>query len=288
MTEISGRPESYVGVSGVVSPVQQELIEHTAESLGLQTRLNRRLVLGVKAVHKTQYLNTENKYGPTWYPVGAVPFTRALWPRMLDGDSNTLGIAQAYFDPETVGMASYRERFADIIFSRGAPWIDGIQFDLLPWHSGSEELLRFISELKEKYTTRILLQAHEPAMDALGPKGIVKRLGKYAETIDYVLFDASHGTAKKLDVETLSSFLREAYSATALDSTGFAIAGGLSGETVREELPALLDEFPDISWDAEGKLHPPALDGKRPLDFKSVQDYLQASAKVLEKTTRLL
>lgn len=274
------RPESYIGISGVVSPVQQCHAEHLAETLEF-SQLNRRLLLGVKAVHKTQYLDIENKYGHEWYPVGSQPFVHALWPRSTD--SRSLAVAQAFFEPAEVGDAGYRQAFAERIFSRGAAWIDGIQFDMLPWHT-SDDMLRFLEELKEKYATKILLQAHAPAMTELGPAGVPRRLGRYAAAVDYVLFDSSHGTGKRLNVDALADFLDAAYSSSNLDHAGFAIAGGLNGDIVREELPALLERYPDVSWDAEGQLHPVNAKGTRPLDFTLTQQYLEASAEVIRQT----
>ncbi len=51
MTE---RPKPYVGISGVVNPVQQIELRGFAGDL---QRSGRQLALGVKAVHKTQWLD---------------------------------------------------------------------------------------------------------------------------------------------------------------------------------------------------------------------------------------
>ena len=66
MTEIK---KSYVGVSGVTSPDTERELESINLKSGLAEK-GRLLALGVKAVHKTQYLDIENKYGTEWYPVG--------------------------------------------------------------------------------------------------------------------------------------------------------------------------------------------------------------------------
>lgn len=64
------RMQPYVGVSGVVSPRQQSELEQMFVDSGLRST-GRRLQLGVKAVHKTQYLDTINKFGEAWYPTEA-------------------------------------------------------------------------------------------------------------------------------------------------------------------------------------------------------------------------
>jgi hypothetical protein len=101
------RPPPYVGVSGVITPGQQEELEQLAVTSGLTGR--RILLLGVKAVHKTQFLDVENKYGPEWYPVGADAFTAALEPRPEPG--GTLAVAQLYLDVDHVADAAYRDAF---------------------------------------------------------------------------------------------------------------------------------------------------------------------------------
>jgi hypothetical protein len=275
MAEKSQRPDSYIGLSGVTEQSQQHLFERVHECLGL--RDSRVLALGVKAVHKTQYLDIPNKYGEDWYPVGEVQFSRAL---TNEHAATTMGIAQAYLDVDYVGDEAYRDAFTNRIFERGSEWIDGIQFDMLPWHD-NPDMLDFLTGLKQRHNTRILLQCHGNAMDTLGPVGAVRRLGRFAQVLDYVLFDSSHGTGKRLDTESLQNFLTEAYSSSRLEKVGFAIAGGLNGSVVREALPELIDKFPDLSWDAEGQLHPLRGDSTRPIDVALSTDYLRASAEAI-------
>lgn len=269
------RPIPYVGVSGVVSPEQQQTIEAFADSINL--RQSRQLILGVKAVHKTQFLDIKNKYGQEWYPIGEEQFGAALAPKTQTTPS--LAVAQTYFDPAYIDNPGYRDYFTDRIFRRGEQWIDGIQFDMLPWYA-QPEMLDFLVKLKSKHDTKLFLQVHKPAMESLGPHGVVEALGPYAEILDYVLFDSSHGTGKKLDAPKLMSFLEQAYSHEALNSVGFAIAGGLNGTIIRDELPQVVSEFPDVSWDAEGQLHPAKADKTMPLDMAIVSDYLEASRTV--------
>lgn len=277
MSEISKRPDAYVGVSGVVEPSQQRTIEAFAAEAGLWTH-DRRLALGVKAVHKTQFLDVENKYGKEWYPVGRESFEGALVPRVQG--SSTLGVAQTFFDPGYIDNPGYREYFRDRIFQRGEAWIDGIQFDMLPWHN-NPDMEGFLQDLRLKYETKVFLQCHKDAMDSLGPEGVVERLKELAPLVDYVLFDSSHGTGTRLDVDRLHAFLSVAYESGDLDTVGFAIAGGLNGDVVREELPKIMEDFPDISWDAEGQLHSETDKRTMPLDMEVVRNYLQASVDIV-------
>lgn len=268
--------QPYVGVSGVVSPEIESALEAMAIESGLPDR-NRALALGVKAVHKTQFLDVENKYGPDWYPVGERSFKYAL--RHDNPNPDTIGVAQAYFDVKHVHDSEYRARFLGRIVQRGEPWLEAIQFDMLPWHSDGE-MWGFLEDVKQQGVA-VFLQAHSEAMRTLGPKGAVRILGQHAELLDYVLFDSSHGTGTRLDTSALEPFIAEAHEWLDLSQTGIAIAGGLNSEIVREDLPNLLSAYPNLSWDAEGQLHPENTDSKRPLDLDVTSAYLQASSTVL-------
>ncbi len=266
----------YVGVSGVISPEIEASLESMSIECGLPDR-NRMLALGVKAVHKTQFLDVENKYGQDWYPVGEESFRNALRHNKLN--PNTIAVAQAYFDVEHVRSSEYRAKFLSRIVQRGEPWLQAIQFDMLPWHSNNE-MWGFLEEVKQNEIA-VFLQAHGDAMNTLGPRDSVCVLRQYAELLDYVLFDSSHGTGTRLDSSALEPFIAEAHEQIDLSQTGIAIAGGLNSEIVREDLPQLLSKYPNLSWDAEGQLHPVNEDGKRPLDLSVTKDYLKASSAIL-------
>ncbi len=268
--------QPYVGVSGVVSSEVQAQLESIAEESGLHDN-GRLLALGVKAVHKTQFLDIENKYGKEWYPVGEEPFTCAL--RHDDPNINTVAVAQAYLDIEYVDSKEYREKFLERIVERGRPWLQAIQFDMLPWHKNNDAL-KFLEDAKNTEVA-VFLQVHKEAMEELGPKGVVRRLGRFASQIDYLLFDSSHGTGQRLDTSALKPFVAEAHDRLDLSQTGIALAGGLHGAIVREDLPELVAQFPNLSWDAEGQLHPVGQDGKRPLNLAVTEDYLRASSEIL-------
>ncbi len=274
MIEQLKRP--YVGVSGVVSPEVQQSLEWMADEAGLRQQ-GCLLALGVKAVHKTQFLDVENKYGKEWYPVGEQAFTGAL--RQDNVSPDTIAVAQAYFDVAQVGDEAYRKKFLERIIARGEPWLQAIQFDMLPWQADAK-YLDFLWEVKGR-GVEVFLQAHKGAMEELGPNGVVRKLAQYAGALDYLLFDASHGTGTRLDTRRLRPFVAAAYDAVDLPQTGIAIAGGLNGAVVREDLPALVAEFPNISWDAEGQLHPVNQQGKRPLDMVVTREYLESSAEIL-------
>jgi hypothetical protein len=275
---MSERPLPYVGVSGVVGREQQYELERIAERAELLSEPSRRqLLLGVKAVHKTQYLDQPNKYGEDWYPVRETRFAEAIEPR--GHVDTTFPVAQVYFEPEQSTYWKYRQRFTDRIMARGGSWIKGMQYDMLPWHR--YDFRDYLHDVRDIYGKRTLLQAHGPAMEALGPGGTAKVLGSYGPVLDYVLFDSSHGRGQTLDTVELRRYLDEAYSTSELAHVGFAVAGGLDGDVVHNELRPLVRDFPDLSWDAEGKLHPVTGEGRRPLDIPTAERYIEISSRAI-------
>jgi phosphoribosylanthranilate isomerase len=291
MNTHEGRPRPYVGVSGVV---KQEHIEpsglrwHEWQHQFLQAHANKIglhddghvLALGVKATHKTQFLDEENKYGSDWYPVGEEGFAKAINPGLLNDD--TMTVAQIYLEPSELHDPAYFHKFANKIQWRGQKWLQAMQFDMLPWDQ-DEDLFRTLDMTRRYFQTKILLQCHGPAMERLGPKGVAEQLGKHAYALDYVLFDASHGTGKRLDVAALKPFIEEAYSSEALRHVGIAVAGGLNADIVREDLPELLEEYPDLSFDVEGQVHKMKNDGTRSLNMDAAKDYLSAAVEVIRR-----
>lgn len=244
------------------------------DSTSSRSVYDRQPLFGVKATHKTQYLDTENKYGREWYPVGEEEFAVALKGR------GRLQAAQIYMDPEHVTDEEYRNEFMARICRRGKAWLNTLQFDMLPWHT-DDTMLPFIEKVKRTTGHKIILQAHGESMALLGPEGVARKLGRAAHAIDYVLFDASHGKGVRISPQALLPFLEASYDSSELSAVGFGVAGGLCAEVVREELPALLDEYIDLSVDAEGKLHGSYDDGVHGLDWAKSKDYLNAMYDVL-------
>lgn len=268
------RRKPYVGVSGVVSVEQQKKLIKIADSAGLSEK--RILALGIKAVHKTQYLDIENKYGPKWYPVGN-QISKCISPEI----GGTYNIAQVYLEPsEIIESLEYPMAFIDKLMKRGRAAIHAIQFDMLPYDKETELNWRnYFKYIKLGFKKDIILQCHKRAM-AEGPEKSIRTLENLSGDLDYILFDASLGQGLRMDPDNLMRFCAKAYESKILAERGIniGVAGGLDGETVREVMPRILAEFPDISWDAEGKLHQGTDDTS--LNMEIVEDYLWASAEV--------
>lgn len=272
---------NYIGVSGVSSPEQQrELREHADEVFH---GLDATLALGIKAVHKTQWLDVPNKYGDAWYPVGEERFANAV-----SRHGRTDNIAQVYLDPETLAAdPQYATNFIRRIKQRGQNWLHIIQFDMLPYQESPEALSYIIHEAKREVDLHeylVVVQCHEPAMSE-GPKKAVEKLKRLSpDEIDFVLFDASHGTGREMNPDALRPFIEEVHNDQEIDLLGVGIAGGLDAKAVEKHLPRLLADYPMLSWDAEGRLHQTD-DGR--LDMEAARAYLTASADALRRLSSL-
>lgn len=105
------------------------------------------------------------------------------------------------------------------------------------------------------------------------PLALIEKLEDYEEIVDYVLFDQSRGRGVPLRSDLLTPYLRAVQEA--FPALGLVVGGGL-GPSSMHLLGELLQEFPDISWDAQGKLRPSGsyLD---PIDWTMAGAYLERS-----------
>lgn len=298
------RPHEYIGVSGVVNQEQQAELEEVFAETGLADK--RKLQLGVKATHKAQYLGIENKYGREWYPVGHEI------NEVMGYSPNVMGVAQVCLDPELTHDDVYRRAFLERSLGTAAwQWVTGIQYDMVPnWCCQADLIDTMVAEaalvvneshfpafeqvpyldgrallyrgaVDPKATLRtVTLQCQNDVMNHHTPRELAERLSRIPE-LDYALLDASGGRGIRLNPDALLPYLEAIYDNPHLSRLGVAIGGGLNAEVVRTELPKILRHFPDVSWDAEGQLHPVNADGKRPLDMQVVREYFEASAEVL-------
>lgn len=276
------RSPEYIGVSGVVNQEQQRELEEMFADAGLTDRRN--LQLGVKATHKPQYEGIENRYGREWYPVGREIDDALRWS---PGKSWSIGMAQVCFDSERVHDTAYREDFLWKALGNAAGisyfWLNGIQFDMMPDWCAHPEVVRetlangvyFLEDRAKQLST--VLQCQAEIMERHSPQEIARAVGSFG--VDYVLLDASGGRGLRMNPDALLPYIEAVYNNT--KRVGVAVGGGLNAEVVRAELPKILRHFPDVSWDAEGQLHPVNSEGKRPLDMRVCRDYLEACAEVL-------
>ncbi len=261
----------YVGVSGVVDRTQQEYLTKFSRENGL-FELGRDLLLGVKATYKTQELDIENKYGSEWYPVG-----REICASIRDPRPNVLPVLQIFLDHSKKVDWDYTYKFTHRLLHRASRWAKGIQYDMFPWDL--PEAKRYFSTVKEQYPyLRIILQCHKEQMGRHTPKELQRTIGKIG-LADYVLFDASHGTGAQLDAQKLSGYVLEMSQSQLGLKIG--VAGGLDAETL-DSIQPILAEYPDLSWDAEARLHAGNADGSSKLNLAKTAQYLASSIAMVK------
>jgi hypothetical protein len=240
----------YVGVTGFMTPqeVRAALRCHNPAS-------GRKLMVGVLASAKT--LRGETNRYPNRYPktenIGDI----------FQGHRNALNLVH-YSSDESEDLS---EQLPRLIKSSG-PHLDGFQLNVCWPETGA--LKRFHALTAHKY--RIVLQIGKRAMEEVTfqPKALAERVADYVknDVIDDILIDASGGKGQPLDARIARDYLR-AIAARDFD-INLGVAGGLCAETLRS-ISHLLDEFPGLSIDAEGKLRDVASDD---LDIQKMDEYI--------------
>jgi hypothetical protein len=148
--------------------------------------------------------------------------------------------------------------------------LQGIQLDMI-WPA-PKELATFC---KAYPSIRIILQIGRNAMEQVGdsPEAAVARLASYQGTIAGVLLDRSMGQGKGMDAQALLPYARAIKKA--FPELTLAAAGGLGPKSMHLVEP-MLQEFPDLSIDAQGQLRPSG-NAMNPVDWQTAADYLKVA-----------
>lgn len=129
------------------------------------------------------------------------------------------------------------------------------------------------------YHIEVILQIGQMALslEDFDPDKVVSRLGEYQGHIDRILLDQSMGKGQPMEAGVLLPYLRAIRKA--YPHLGLVVAGGLGPDSLDLVRP-ILDEFPDVSIDAQGKLRPSgsALD---PIDWDIASTYLARGLELL-------
>ena len=238
------RPQPYIGISGVMSAAEIDAI-----MTALPRDPQRRLAFGVLTSAKTVH-GIPNKY-PNRYPR-----VDRLNEIFADRDSYNLYTLHYSADNDATLVADVELAMKAIGYGTNRHLCDGIQINM------GDKSAPHISPDPAKVATiaaqypcmRIILQVvpFEPASIS----SILHRIGQYAFCITDVLLDGSGGRGQGMfecpdNMERMRNLvlaLRNAF-----PRLGIGIAGGLSAETL-PRIGALLEEFPDLNLDAEGRL----------------------------------
>lgn len=140
------------------------------------------------------------------------------------------------------------------------------------------------NEIKNVFPVRedieIILQIGKKAFEMVDndPKKLVQRLEIYECVIHRVLLDKSMGRGVGMDASELLPFVREIKNH--FSNLGIVAGGGLGPETIDLVNP-LVDEFPDISIDAQGQLRSSgsALD---PIEWHRASEYIKKALQIFQ------
>jgi len=254
----------YVGIAGFTDPHEVRSIAadlYTMRPYGAPEAGGRRLAVGVLASWKT--LNGLPPGNPERYPpierIRAL-FDAAVEPARLGGMGADADRVVCEIKDRTLRLIHYNSREPGLVAqverlcAIAGPNLDGFQFNIA-WPK--EDELRMIAA--DYPTLRIVLQVNREMFSnvARNPQLLVNEIGaKYRSSITDILFDMSAGTGTAIDMkeaETVVAALYEAFGGAAKGGIGIGIAGGLDYKNIRGLKP-LLERWPDLSIDAEGRV----------------------------------
>ena len=224
----------YIGITGFMKASEVSAVLDSVPAGG-----ERMVMVGVLASSET--IRGVKNSRPRRYPkpsrIGKI---FQLHPRVLN---------LIHFNTKTKNPEAIYEEMARARNLAGAH-CHGFQLNIA-W-PGTDVLMRVLGEMPK--STIIVLQVGARAFDMIGnsPKRLADKIeSEYGGLIHYVLMDASGGKGLALDAEVLRPYLRAL--AVKRLPIGLGVAGGLSPVTLDLVQP-LVDEFPELSLDAEGKL----------------------------------
>ena len=171
----------------------------------------------------------------------------------------------------------HRSEFTDIAdaIEYAGPWIDAIQLDMT-WPDPGMVASGVHTSRRQ---IEVILQVGKKSIEEANcdPTEVVRRLEDYGGVVHRVLLDMSMGRGVEMYGKGLIPFARAIKEK--FPTMGLVVAGGL-GPTSTHLVESLLEEFPDISIDAQGKLRPrgSALD---PIDWNMAGEYLIKALELL-------
>lgn len=247
--------QPYVGITGFMS---QDEVRSVLDSMLKDS--SRLLMVGVLASQKT--LRGEKNKWPNRYPeVGRIS-------EVFVRDRRALNLIH-YNTKETESLTEQLVEMTKL----GGENLEGFQLNLA-WPS-RDAILAYHKICSGKF---IVLQIGGKAFEMINhsPKELAERVSWYRHVVDDVLLDPSGGYGIPFDTSKARTYL-EVLMGHNLD-LGLGVAGGLSPTTLNLVQP-LLSDFPDLSWDAEGKLR----DKEDNLDIKEAKEYVQQSCNLPRK-----
>jgi hypothetical protein len=272
---------SYISITDFAKPEEVRMMADFFEEHS-EGRRDCRLGVGVMMSRKS--LNKlETKWAKVWPKLEEYPaLFQSNWLRSIH--QHVLYNVLHYADYDGIDVCKNLIKAVEVaggVYVNDNPWNDGtqhlhaVQLDMI-WPD-PKELGRFHEATGSKL--EIILQINSNALDMIDndPKKLVKKLSEYQFALRRVLLDKSMGRGLGMDAKALLPFARAIKEDSFTHRLGIGVAGGL-GPTSLHLLDPFLAEMPDISWDAQSKLHP---DGNTmiPIDWNLGKEYVKESLK---------
>jgi hypothetical protein len=219
----------YIGITGFMS---RREVEAVFRAMPVSDRL---LMVGVLASLKATLRGEQNKW-PNRYPkaqdIHKIFFRSSRLLNLIHYNTK---------EPETLVEQ------LDEMSTLGGPNLDGFQLNMA-WPS-----VRALEQYKEDWGGELVLQVGGKAFEMVhhSPQELADKVSGYDHVVDYVLLDPSGGYGVPFDLEKAKAYI-EALKTKNL-SVKIGTAGGLSPTTL-DPLRKLLATYPELSWDAEGRL----------------------------------
>lgn len=245
---------SYVGITGFKYPEQVTAVRGVAQG-------PRILMVGVLASQKSIVAGNHD-------PESRNAHREKIAEIFPPGDQ-TLNLVHYY----TKDQENLIEQLDEVTYF-GGPRCHGLQLNIA-W---PDPLV--LSRFRNHWPERILvlqLGGRRWPLTNYTPDDLGKKVLDYDGIVDYVLLDPSGGLGREMDVAFMQEYLEgiDRSVSVARRQIKLAVAGGLNADTV-SALQPLCEEFPGLSFDAEGKLH----GASGALDLVACKQYLQTAAQL--------
>ncbi len=268
------KPRPYIGITDFPTwETTQRMIDcFKKNQSGIPHALHIGIMCSYKSLngHATKYDDVwpESKYLSNIFPVtGSEPVFNCLH----------------YAD---YGTTPYKETVKTIVKGLNAcgAQLHGLQLDMI-W----PDFAAIWSALRLSFNNsplKVILQINSRAFEMMDndPKKVVEKLREYRDLglLNYVLLDKSMGKGQPLDARFMLPFLREIQEQ--FPDVGLVVAGGLGPDTL-DLLCPILEEFPGISIDAQGRLRP-SFDSTKPIDWNMAERYVKNATDLFRKYIR--
>lgn len=263
--------EQYTGITGFMNKGEvNAVLAPLPENFGIVNgKQVRKVMIGMLVSGKTMK-GLSNKW-PGRYPVPeAIPKVFVDDPRVLN---------LVHYNTKETDPTKIVDELCKIEQMAG-PYFHGFQLNMV-WPDPKLVIEAWLTRNQPAGTRKqktIVLQCGGTAMAELenSPEKLEAKLAKYEGFVDYVLIDPSGGIGIPFDPEFAIKCFERLYNSESFSKTKFGIAGGLSPDTLPGLLTPVLERFPQISIDAEGKLRTP----EDALDVAVAIEYLTSAEKL--------